>query len=153
MLRLRHAKGKRQWWVVGVAGFAAVSLFVARHAGDGGRSPPDVTDVRQARQDWPVVEAEAAAEHVGRRAVVCGRVADTAYVTEARGQPTFLNLGRPYPRQVFTGVIWGDDRARFDRPEQRYAGERVCMAGPVREYEGTPQIVLRHPRQIELRRL
>jgi hypothetical protein len=29
----------------------------------------------------------------------------------------FLNLDQPYPREVFTVLIWGSDRAKFGTPE------------------------------------
>lgn len=94
--------------------------------------------------------AEAAA-HVGRRAVVCGRVAEAVHRPDLRGAPTFLNFERPHPRATFTVVIWGDARPRFDpAPERRFRGRDVCVEGTIGEHRGRPQIVLRDPRRIRL---
>ena len=41
--------------------------------------------------------AEQAASHVGETATVCGTVASAHYARRARSQPTFLDLGKPYP--------------------------------------------------------
>ncbi len=96
------------------------------------------------------IEATDAAAHVGRPATVCGRVASTRYLPELRGRPTFLNFDRPHPDQTFTVVIWGSDRAAFDRPERRYADRRVCVEGWIRSYRGKPEMVVAHPSQVEV---
>jgi hypothetical protein len=48
-----------------------------------------------------------AKDHIGEQATVCGKVASTRYAATSRGKPTFLNLDKPYPSQVFTILIWG----------------------------------------------
>lgn len=97
----------------------------------------------------PTYAAERAGEHLGERARVCGRVAETAYVASVDGRPTFLNFGRPHPDADFTAVIWGRDRDRFGGPpEELFRGRRVCVAGEIREHEGRPQIEVRSPEQV-----
>lgn len=97
------------------------------------------------------ISAAEAADHMGEERTVCGPVASTRYVPWVRGEPTFLNFGRPYPHQVFTVVIWGSDRSRFDEsPEERFRDRRVCVTGTIEPYRGKPEIVVRHPRQIEV---
>jgi hypothetical protein len=49
--------------------------------------------------------AAEAKDHFGESATVCGEVASTRYVASSKGQPTFLNLDKPYPNQIFTVVI------------------------------------------------
>jgi hypothetical protein len=63
-----------------------------------------------------------------------------------RSWPTFLDFGEPYPDQVFTAVIYGVDRAKFGMTTPQ--GRRVCVAGAIREYHGTPEIILNNPRQL-----
>jgi hypothetical protein len=58
-----------------------------------------------------------AKEHYGVTATVCGEVVSTRYATSTKGQPTFLNLDKPYPNQVFTIVIWGNNRSKFGTSE------------------------------------
>jgi hypothetical protein len=57
-----------------------------------------------------------------RRATVCGSVVSTHYAPGTKGQPTFLNLDKPYPNQVFTVLIWGESRSKFGTPESEYKG-------------------------------
>ena len=45
-----------------------------------------------------------------------------------------------YPNQIFTVLIWGDDRANVG---QLPRSGRVCAAGTITEYRGTPEIVIR----------
>jgi len=42
------------------------------------------------------------ANHVGENATVCGQVASAHYAPSMKAKPTFLNLDKPYPNQVFT---------------------------------------------------
>jgi hypothetical protein len=67
-----------------------------------------------------LVAAEAK-DHFGESATVCGEVAGTRYVASSKGQSTFLNLDKPYPNQIFTVVIWGDNRSKFGTPESGYS--------------------------------
>lgn len=81
---------------------------------------------------------------------VCGTVASTHYASAAEGRPTFLNFDRPHPEQSLTVVIWGTDRGAFGEPEQRYAGQRICVTGKIRLYKGKPEIMASDPSQIEI---
>ena len=98
--------------------------------------------------DKPRLTAAQAKEHIGEEAIVCGLVASTRYADTSRGQPTFLNLDKPYPDQLFTIIIWGRNRAKFGRPEVDLKGKRVCAEGLIESYRGTPQIEAKEPGQI-----
>jgi micrococcal nuclease len=78
-----------------------------------------------------------AANHVGQSAKVCGVVALTNF-----------DFGKPYPDQVFTAVIYGADRVKFEIPKAMLRGKRVCVEGSIREYRGKPEIVLTDPSQL-----
>lgn len=83
----------------------------------------------------PAVAAEIgpedAASHVGQTATVCGTVASTKYAANSRAQPTFLDMGQPYPNEAFTAVIFGSDRAKFGEPEAMLRGKRICITGVI----------------------
>jgi hypothetical protein len=89
-----------------------------------------------------------AASHVGENATVCGVVASAKFAVNSRSQPTFLDLDRPYPNAVFTGVIFGDDRSKFGTPEKLLQGTHVCLSGVIRLYRGKPEIILNDPSQL-----
>ena len=59
------------------------------------------------------ITAAEAKDHVGETRTVCGKVVSTHYAAKSNGEPTFLNLDEPYPKEVFTILIWGSDRAKF----------------------------------------
>jgi DNA/RNA endonuclease YhcR with UshA esterase domain len=89
-----------------------------------------------------------AKEHFGETATVCGEVVSARYADSTKGQPTFLNLDKPYPNQVFTVVIWGNNRSKFGTPEDAYKGKRICVSGKITAYGGLPEIVADDPKQI-----
>ncbi len=91
-----------------------------------------------------------AKEHFGETATVCGEVVSTRYATSTKGQPTFLNLDKPYPNQVFTIVIWGNNRSKFGTPEDDYKGKRICVTGKITAYAGLPEIVADDPQQLKV---
>lgn len=97
------------------------------------------------------IKAEKANAYIGKVAEVCGKVESADYLPQINGEPTFLNLGRPYPNQHFTAVIWGSDRIRWNTsPDQQYENRNICVSGRIELYEGTPQIIVETPRQIEI---
>lgn len=42
-----------------------------------------------------------ARNHIGETATVCGHVTSAHYSARGNGQPTFINLDKPYPKSVF----------------------------------------------------
>ena len=96
------------------------------------------------------VTAVEAKLHIGEQATVCGKVVSTRYATTTRGKPTFLNLDKPYPNQIFTVLIWGENREKFGTPEEKYRDKQVCVTGKITEYRGAPEIVVSDPESIEI---
>lgn len=90
-----------------------------------------------------------AAKHVGETATVCGVVASAKFLANSPSQPTLLNLDEPYPDQVFTAVIFGDDRPKFGKSETTLLGKRICVTGVIRLHRELPEIILKDPRQLE----
>lgn len=95
------------------------------------------------------VNPTAAKNHIGEQAVVCGKVVSARYASQTKGEPTFLNLDQPYPKQVFTIVIWGDDRAKFGEPESKYLNQKVCVTGKITSFRGEPEVVASNPDKLE----
>jgi len=98
-----------------------------------------------------VLTAAQAKDHVGETATVCGKGVSARYSDKSRGQPTFLNLDRPYPNHIFTIVIWGSDRSKFNTPEDAYRDKQICVTGKFESYQGVPQIIARDPGQIQVK--
>jgi DNA/RNA endonuclease YhcR with UshA esterase domain len=97
------------------------------------------------------VSWQQASSMVGRVATIVGRVASTKYASSSNGSPTFLDIGRPYPNEGLTVVIWIENRSAFGRPEVRYRGRTICVRGLVANYKGGPEIEARAPSQIAIK--
>lgn len=93
-----------------------------------------------------------AKSHYGDRCTVCGPVVSATYASSSRGQPTFLNIGKPYPDPArFTVVIWGEDKSSFSSaPESYYRGKSICVTGLIVEYSGAAEIEVTTPSQIQV---
>jgi DNA/RNA endonuclease YhcR with UshA esterase domain len=94
--------------------------------------------------------AAEAKEHFGDNATVCGEVVSTRYAASSKGQPTFLNLDKPYPNQMFTVVIWGSNRSKFKTPEEDYKDKKICITGKITAYDGLPEIIVDDPKEIRI---
>src|SRR5215472_7679943 len=89
-----------------------------------------------------------ATSHIGETATVCGVVVSAEYEADEQNQPTLLDLGKPYPNAIFTAVIYGNNRQKFGTPETSLRGKRICVSGPISDYQGRPEIVLTDPSQL-----
>jgi hypothetical protein len=85
--------------------------------------------------------ASQAKAHEGENATVCGVVSSEHTATSSRGQPTFINLDHPYPNQVFTILVWAEDRKNVGTLP--HTGSHVCATGLIEDYRGVPEIVVR----------
>ena len=90
-----------------------------------------------------------AKEHFGETATVCGEVVSARYAQSSKGHPTFLNLDKPYPKQIFTVVIWDVNRSKFGKPEEDYKGKQICVSGKITAYAGLPEMIVSDPKQIK----
>jgi hypothetical protein len=99
-------------------------------------------------QDAKKMPAAQPGQYIGERGTVYGIVASSRYLSSSRSKPTFLNLGKPYPIESFTVVIWPDDRPQFGHPEDTYLHKNICVSGGITSYQGKPQIVVGNPAQI-----
>src|SRR5438309_5266859 len=80
------------------------------------------------------ISAAQAKDHVGEKVTVCGEVVSTHYAARSRGNPTFINIEKPYPNQIFTVLIWGSDRPKFGDPEEMYRSKHICVTGKISVY-------------------
>ncbi len=117
---------------------------------DGGPTPASVTSEQTVSLSYSPAVAltpRQAARKVGRTKTVCGKVASTKYARYSSGGPTFLNLGRAYPNEIFTIVIWREYRSLYPRaPHKMFRNKTVCVRGRISRYAGTPQIEARYNR-------
>jgi DNA/RNA endonuclease YhcR with UshA esterase domain len=97
------------------------------------------------------VTPEDAAKFIGQQKTVCGTVASAHYATRTKGQPTFLNLNKPYPNQIFTVLIWGSDRSKFEKPPEALSGKEICVQGVIQSYKGGPEIIVKDPSKIKVK--
>ena len=85
-----------------------------------------------------------------RLLTVCGRVASAHFAEKAKGLPTFLNLDMPYPKQIFTILIWGKDKPKFGDAVRRFRYSKVCVSGEITSRHEIAEIVVTSPEQIQI---
>lgn len=97
------------------------------------------------------INPEDASNFVNEYKAVKGRVVSSFYSQSSNGNPTFINLNKKYPNEVFTIVIWGADRNKFNySPEDYLKGKEIIVKGYIEEFRGTPQIEVNDPSQLQI---
>lgn len=94
-----------------------------------------------------------AGRFVNQSKTVCGPVVRATFGQTTNGQPTYLDLGRAYPDPArFSVLIWGSQRANFPSPpENLYQGKTICVTGKIVTYQGTLEMEVRTPSQIQVK--
>jgi hypothetical protein len=86
-----------------------------------------------------ILTTSQAKDHVGETATVCGLIASENTASGSRGSPTFVNLDKSYPNQIFTVLIWGSERAAVGPlPKTGH----LCAKGQISLYHNVPEIVV-----------
>lgn len=97
------------------------------------------------------VNATTIKDHIGDSVKYCGKVVTARLMDRMNNAPAFLNIDGAYPNQVFTVVIWKQDREKFkESPEKFYLNKDVCIYGKVETFKEQVQIILRSESQIVL---
>lgn len=97
------------------------------------------------------ISSAQAKDFIGKEKCVCGKVVSTKFSENGKTNPTYINLDKKYPDQVFTLMIFGQDRENFSyKPEEFLQGKTICIKGKIGEYKGSPQIIANNEKQIEV---
>lgn len=103
-------------------------------------------------QAQDTIRIEDIAKHKGDSVTVCAKVYGGIFLDKGKNQPTFLNLGAPYPNHLLTVVIWKTERHFFKKPpETALINREICITGRVIDYNSKPEIVFRKPEQMTIR--
>lgn len=93
-----------------------------------------------------------ARKHVGETVTIHGPVLGSKYASTSSGQPTFIDIGAPYPDTSRVSiVVWGDHRASFPgSPEDIYLGKTISVTGEIYIHNGVCNIEVQSPSQIQV---
>jgi micrococcal nuclease len=95
--------------------------------------------------DIPVITWKDADKYYNQYVIVEGTIVDTFN----SGTVCFLNFDTNY--QYFTAVIFASDFVGFPFiPEDFYLGKKVYIIGLIKEYRGSPEIIVKTPQQIRI---
>ena len=95
--------------------------------------------------DIPVIDWKDADKYYNQYVIVEGTIVDTFN----SGNVCFLNFDTDY--QYFTAVIFASDFLGFPFiPEDFYLGKKVYIIGIIKEYNGSPEIIVKTPGQIRI---
>ena len=83
-----------------------------------------------------------------KKRTVCGEVVSTK--KHAKGH-VFIDLDKKFPNQIFSVTIFESSIQNFDyQPEVYLKDEEVCFTGMITEFNGTPNMVIQHGKQVKL---
>ena len=109
---------------------------------------PVTEDIVWSELTGDAISACNAKEHIGEKQIIEGSVVN-GY--KSGTDTVFLNFEKPYPNQCFTAVIFSSKLMNFpENPQDYYNGKTVRVLGEIKEYKGTPEIILEDSSQIEI---
>lgn len=90
--------------------------------------------------------------HIGDSVKLKAKIYGSKYLSNAKGAPTFINLGAAYPNQLLTVVIWQDVREKlsYNPTDEKYIGGMAHVTGRLELFKGKPQIVITNPDQLKI---
>ena len=91
-----------------------------------------------------------AVNRIGEEATVCGEVTGAKFSSHRKRKPTFIDFGPPHPNHLFTALIWGENRDKFDYVPESLFGKTICVSGTITEHKGKPEIKVSEPSQIRM---
>ena len=94
------------------------------------------------------IQPSDAPNYVEKSVTVEGSVSDVHHT--ASGKAIFVDMGGRYPNNVFTGVLFSDDAAKFPDIDS-LAGKVIDMTGEIKLHQGRPEIILKDPAQIKIK--
>ncbi len=110
-----------------------------------------VTDPSQISFEDTPISVYQVASHIGQYKIVKGFVSSTFYAKDQPGNPTFLNIGQPFPNEKITVIIWGANRENFIEPEKTYLNQFVYLRGIIQKTSSGKLIMsIIYPNQIEI---
>jgi hypothetical protein len=97
--------------------------------------------------DSNVISWADASKYVGKTKTVEGTIVRTF---RSSTNTVFLNFHDPY-QGYFCGVIFASDLSSFPfKPEDFYRGKEVRISGLIKLYQGSPEIIVENPSQMEV---
>jgi micrococcal nuclease len=95
--------------------------------------------------DIPVISWDTADNYYNQYVIIEGIIVDTY----SSGRVCFLNFHKNY--QYFTAVIFACDISGFPYPpDVYYLRKKVQIIGIIKEYRGSPEIIVKTPAQIKI---
>lgn len=109
------------------------------------RYPEKKKDVSYSQPE-KAVNWQDAGKYYGKSITVEGKIVRTYN----SGKACFLNFHTDYKR-YFTAVIFKSDFNKFPTsPEEFYKNKNVQITGVIKEYNGSPEIIMKSPSQIKI---
>jgi len=91
------------------------------------------------------ISPDSAGSFINKKVTVIG-IVDEIHITNTGNY--LLNMGGKYPDNTFTAVIFAADTSNFGNIKI-YEGKGVEITGVVKDYKGSPEIVLKKKNQIK----
>lgn len=104
-----------------------------------------------ARRDAAAISCDMARDFVGEKVLVRGSVKEIYQSVESDGSPTFIDLDYEYPSEDrVTLIIWENNLEKLsDVLSQIDYDDVLFVTGKIEMYNGTAQIEIKKPSQIE----
>lgn len=89
-------------------------------------------------------------EFMEKKVKICDKIYGS-YITKGDKPLTFLNVGKPYPDNLLTLVVFSKDLKNFSYVPSDYLVDKpFCVTGKLILYKDRPEIILNSEKDIEI---
>lgn len=129
----------------------AAALCCANLAFAQTEAPLELSATTSNRPDFILTDPQEIIKHEGEFISLEGCIVSASLRSETNGKPLFINLFDPYPRNLFSVIIWGDDQHKFLSAAD-YTQKMVRITGRLEKGKngGRPSIHLKESKQITI---
>lgn len=114
-------------------------------------APLELSVTTSSDRSFILTDPKEVLKHEGELVVVEGCVASAILMENINGKPLFINMFEPYPHNLFSVVIWGQDQHNFLSATE-YDKKLVRISGMVKKSKEKERftISLRNSKQITI---
>ena len=141
---------KKHIWLISSVAIFVIVILIWLITGSNNRldlvesGQADRNGIDQSAGEMPEYNFKEAADHIGERAIVSGKV---FRVMTTKSGVTFLDFCPSYGKCAFSAVIFASDLKNFENVKQ-YERD-VKISGVIKSYKGQAEMIINGPDQIE----
>lgn len=137
--------------IAGIIVFAAISFNNNLKSNDLPTKNSSLGKNKKFPDQEQAISAEMAKDFIGKHKTIKGKIVRITFKDNLNGNPTYIDIDKPFPYTSFNAVIWERDLNFFTPAfKEKLINQDVYISGKIKKYKGKPQITITSKDQIRI---